>query len=163
MTIAENQIRKQLVELLRGGQAHETFENVVKSFPAKLRGVVPLGLPYSAWQILEHIRIAQDDIVRFSLNHDGSYHSPKWPEGYWPASSAPADTKSWDHSIHQVQEDRDKMIRLVDNPANDLLAPFPWGEGQNLLREVLLVADHTSHHLGELIVIRRLLAAWPAK
>jgi hypothetical protein len=163
MTAGENRIRKQLVELLRGGQAHETFENVVKNFPPKLRGVVPLGLPYSAWQVLEHIRIAQDDIVRFSMNHDGSYHSPKWPEGYWPVSSAPADTKSWDHSIHQVQEDCDKMIRLVDNPANELLARFSWGEGQNLLREVLLVADHTSHHLGELIVIRRLLAAWPAK
>ena len=89
MTTAENGIRKQLVELLRGGQAHATFEDVVKNFPPKLRGVVPQGLPYSAWQVLEHIRIAQDDIVRFSMNHDGSYHSPKWPEGYWPASAAP--------------------------------------------------------------------------
>jgi hypothetical protein len=161
MTTAENGIRKQLVELLRGGQAHATFEDVVKNFPPKLRGVVPTGLPYSAWQVLEHIRIAQDDMVRFSMNHDGSYHSPKWPEGYWPDSAAPADTKSWEHSVQQVQNGRGKMIRLVDDPANDLLATFPWGEGQNLLREALLVADHTSHHLGELIVIRRLLGAWP--
>jgi hypothetical protein len=162
MAASENRIRKQLVELLRGGQAHATFEDVVKNFPSKLQGVVPLGLPYSGWQILEHIRITQDDIVRFSMNYDGSYKSPKWPEGYWPAATTVA-PESWERSVHQVQEDRDKMIRLVNNPANDLLAPFPWGEGQNLLREALLVADHTSHHLGELIVIRRLLAAWPAK
>ena len=163
MTTAENAIRKQLVELLRGEQAHATFEDVVKNFPPKLRGVAPTGLPYSAWQVLEHIRIAQDDIVRFSMNHDGAYHSPQWPEGYWPASAAPADSKSWEHSVQQVQSDRDKMIRLVNDPASNLLSPFPWGEGQNLLREAMLVADHTSHHLGGLIVIRRLLGAWPAK
>jgi hypothetical protein len=163
MTTAENAIRKQLVELLRGGQAHATFEDVVKNFPSKLRGVVPAGLPYSAWQVLEHIRIAQDDILRFSMNHDGSYRSPKWPEGYWPKSPAPPEAKSWERSVQQVQDDRDQMIRLVSDPANDLLTGFPWGQGQNLLREALLVADHTSHHLGELIVIRRLLGAWPAK
>ena len=163
MTTAENAIRKQLVELLRGGQAHATFEDVVKNFPPKLRGVVPAGLPYSAWQVLEHIRIAQDDILRFSMNHDGSYRSPKWPEGYWPKSPAPPEAKSWERSVQQVQDDCDQMIRLVSDPANDLLTAFPWGEGQNLLRESLLVADHTSHHLGELIVIRRLLGAWPAK
>ncbi len=161
MAAGENQIRKQLVELLRGGQAHATLEDVVKNFPPKLHGVIPSGLPYSAWQVLEHIRIAQDDIVRFSMNHDGSYHSPKWPEGYWPRSASPADGKSWKHTLQQVQDDRDKMIRLVNDPANDLLAPFAWGDGQNLLREALLVADHTSHHLGELIVIRRLLGALP--
>jgi len=163
MTAGENQIRKQLVELLRGGQAHATLEDVVKNFPPKLHGVIPPGLPYSAWQVLEHIRIAQDDIVRFSMNHDGSYHSPKWPEGYWPSSASPSDGKSWKHTVQQVEDDRDQMIRLVNDPANDLLAPFPWGDGQNLLREALLVADHTSHHLGELIVIRRLLGAWPAQ
>jgi DinB superfamily len=163
MTTAEKAIRKQLVELLRGGQAHATFEDVVKNFPPNLRGVVPAGLPYSAWQVLEHIRIAQDDIVRFSTNHDGRYRSPKWPEGYWPVSAEPPEAKSWERSVQQVQKDRDQMIRLVSDPANDLLTTFPWGEEQNLLRETLLVADHTSHHLGELIVIRRLLGAWPAK
>jgi len=163
MTTAESQVRKQLVELLRGGQAHATFEDVIKNFPPKLRGVAPAGLPYSAWQVLEHIRIAQHDIVHFSLNHDGSYQSPKWPEGYWPASTAPADARSWEHSVQQVEKDRDEMVRLVNDPKNDLLTPFPWGDGQNLLREALLVADHNSHHLGELIVIRRLLGAWPAK
>ena len=163
MTTADNAIRKQLVELLRGGQAHATFEDVVKNFPPKLRGAVPAGLPYSGWQVLEHIRIAQEDIVRFSMNHDGRYRSPKWPEGYWPASAEPPEAKSWERSVQQVQKDRDEMIRLVSDRANDLLTSFPWGEGQNLLRETLLVADHTSHHLGELIVIRRLLGAWPAK
>ncbi len=163
MTTADNAIRKQLVEFLRGGQAHATFEDVVKNFPPKLRGAVPTGLPYSAWQVLEHIRIAQDDIVRFSMNHDGSYRSPKWPQGYWPASAEPPEAKSWERSVQQVQKDRNQMIHLVSDPANDLLTTFPWGEGQNLLRETLLVADHTSHHLGELIVIRRLLGAWPAK
>ena len=159
----DKEIRKQLVEFLRGGQAHARFEEVVKRFPAKLRGVVPPKLPYSAWQVLEHIRIAQNDILRFSMNKDGHYHSPKWPEGYWPKAAAPAAGKSWEESIRRIKTDRDQMVRLVKDPANDLLEPFSWGEGQNLLREALLVADHNSHHLGELIVIRRLLGAWPAK
>jgi hypothetical protein len=167
-------IRKQLVEFLRGGQAHARFEDVVRNFPAKLRGVVPPSLPYSAWQVLEHIRIAQDDIVCFSMNRApaakakkgtrvGRYRSLKWPQDYWPKSPQPPAPKSWQESVRQIGRDRDQMVRLVSDPANDLLKPFPWGEGQNLLREALLVATHGSHHLGELIVIRRLLGAWPAK
>ena len=163
MATSESELRKQLIELLRGGQAHARFEEVVKRFPAKLRGVVPPGLPYSAWQVLEHIRIAQNDILRFSRNTNGRYRSPKWPEGYWPKSAAPPSAKSWEETVRGIGEDLAEMVKLVKDPANDLLEPFPWGEGQNLLREALLVADHNSHHLGELIVIRRLLGAWPTK
>ena len=163
MTTTDKKLRKQLVDSLHGGQAHAPFEDAVKHFPPKLRGVVPQGLPYSAWQVLEHIRLAQDDIVRFSMNSDGSYHAPNWPEDYWPKSAEPPSAKSWDESVHQVKVDREQMIQLIENPSNDLLAPFPWGDGQNLLREALLVANHGSYHIGELIVIRRLLGAWPAK
>jgi len=176
MPAVDKALRKQLIEFLRGGQAHARFEDVVRNFPSKLRGVVPPGLPYSAWQVLEHIRIAQDDIVRFSMNGTpadakkrlpgtppGRYRPLKWPQEYWPKSPQPPAPKSWQESVRQVQRDRDQMVRLVSDPGNDLLDPFPWGEGQNLLREAMLVATHGSHHLGELIVIRRLLGAWPAK
>ncbi len=174
MPTDDKAIRKQLAEFLRGGQAHARFEEVVKNFPPKLRGVVPSGLPYSAWQVLEHIRIAQDDIVRFSMNRAASaadakarrraapYRPLKWPQDYWPESPQPPSPKSWQESVRAIGRGRDEMIRLVSDPDNDLFEPFPWGEGQNLLREALLVVNHGSHHLGELIVIRRLLGAWPA-
>ena len=154
-------LRKQLQALLDGGQAHATFDQAVKDFPAKLRGVVPEGLPYSGWQILEHIRLAQRDILDFSDNADGSYKEHKWPEDYWPKAAAPKNDAEWEKSIAQIREDRkafDKLLKSADDA--ELIKPFAWGDGQNLLRQALLLADHDAYHLGELVVVRRLVGAW---
>jgi hypothetical protein len=154
-------LRKQLQALLDGGQAHATFDEAVKDFPAKLRGVVPEGLPYSGWQILEHIRITQRDILDFSSNTDGNYKELKWPEEYWPKSAEPGSAEAWEHSIARIREDRkafEKLLKSADDA--ELVAPFAWGDGQNLLRQALLLADHDAYHLGELIVLRRLVGAW---
>jgi len=154
-------VRKQLKQLLEGGQAHASFADAVKGLPAKLRGVVPTGLPYSAWQIVEHIRIAQRDILDFSRNADGSYKPRKWPQAYWPKSAAPPNGKAWGESIRQIHDDRRAFEALL-KAAGDagLTEPFTWGDGQTLLREALLIADHNAYHTGELIVVRRLLGAW---
>ena len=156
------ELRTQLKALLDGGQAHATFEDAVKDFPAKLRGVIPEGLPYSCWQILEHIRLAQRDILDFSDNADGSYKPQKWPDSYWPETPEPPSAEAWDKSIQQTREDRkafEKLLTDADDAA--LVAPFEWGNGkQSLLREAFLIADHDAYHTGELIVLRRLLGAW---
>jgi DinB superfamily len=155
-----DELRKQLVALLDGGQAHASFEDAVADFPVKLRGVVPEGLPYSAWQILEHIRIAQKDILDFSAPPTGGYHGMKWPDAYWPKEAEPPSAEAWDKSAAQILSDREKLKALILKPEADLAKPFLWGTGQNLLREALLVADHAAYHLGEMIVVRRLLGAW---
>jgi hypothetical protein len=154
-------LRTHLLDLLHGGHAHATFEDAVRDLPAKLRGKVPRGLPYSAWQLVEHVRLTQEDILLFSKNRDGTYQSPEWPDGYWPSGEAPLDDDDWEKSIAGFRADRVAFEALVADPTQDLFAPFPWGEGQTLLREGLLIADHTSYHLGQLIVVRRLLGAWP--
>jgi hypothetical protein len=156
-----NELRQQLKALLDGGQAHATFDQAVKDLPAKLQGVVPDGLPYSAWQLLEHLRLAQRDILDFSRNDDGSYRELKWPDEYWPKNPEPPGAQAWQRSVEQIREDREsfeKLIDSVDDPS--LIKPFPWGNGQNLLREALLVADHEAYHVGELVLLRRLLGAW---
>ena len=154
------ELRTQLAALLDGGQAHATFEDAVAEFPAKLRGVVPDGLPYSAWQIVEHIRIAQQDILNFSAPPTGGYHGLKWPDAYWPLEAAPGSAEAWDRSVAAVRADREKFKALILKPGADLAKAFLWGTGQNLLREALLIADHNAYHVGELIVVRRLLGAW---
>ncbi len=166
-TDADGALRKELIAALKGGNAHATFEDVVGKFPEQLRGVKEGAgkghLPYSAWQLLEHIRRAQDDILRFSRNHDGSYKEMKWPDDYWPKDPTPPSAAAWDKSIAAVQADRDALVELVRDTKQDLVAAFPWGDGQNLLREVLLVIDHNSYHVGELLALRRMLGIWPAK
>jgi hypothetical protein len=159
-TSEAEELRKQLVALLDGGQAHATFEDAVKGFPKELRGVVPDGLPYSAWQLLEHIRIAQRDILNFSAPPTGGYHALKWPEGYWPKETVPESAGAWDRSIAAVEADREKFKALILKPEADLAKPFLWGTGQNLLREAFLIADHNAYHVGEMILLRRLLGAW---
>ena len=162
-SIAESEsqaLRTQLIALLDGGQAHATFDDAVKSFPASLRGAVPNGLPYSAWQLLEHIRIAQHDILNFSAPPTGGYHPMKWPDGYWPKEAAPPTPEAWDHSVAAVLHDREKFKALILRPGTNLAKPFLWGTGQNLLREALLIADHAAYHIGEMIVLRRILGAW---
>lgn len=151
-------LREQLVSLMKGGNAHATFDAAVKDMPAELRGKTPKGAGHSAWQLLEHLRIAQWDILEFSRN--ATHESPKWPEGYWPASAAPPDDKAWDKSVRAFRRDLKALCELVSDPATDLYAGIPHGSGQTILREALLVADHNAYHIGQLILVRKLLGAW---
>jgi hypothetical protein len=150
-------VKKQLIALIDGGQAHATFEDAVDGFPEELRGAVVAGVPYSAWQILEHMRIAQHDILDFCAPPTGGYHAP---DQYWPKDPVPRSPDSWTYSVAAVQADREAFKKLLLRPEADLAKPFRWGTGQNLLREALLIADHMSYHTGELIVIRRVLGCW---
>lgn len=152
-------LRDHVVKLLEGGHAHATFEAAIKGLPASLRGRAPKALPYSPWQLLEHMRIAQWDILEFS--RDREHQSPAWPDGYWPRQTKP-DESAWRKSVNQFRRDLKAMEALVADPATDLFARIPWGDGQTVLREALLVADHNAYHLGELVVVRRLLDAWAA-
>jgi uncharacterized damage-inducible protein DinB len=154
-------LRSELAMLLQGGQAHATFDSAVKDFPASLRGVVPEGLPYSAWQILDHMRLAQRDILDYSRNGDGSYVPRKWPESYWLVSPEPPDSHAWESAIHEIGKDQKTFEALLTASSDaQLIEPFSWGDGQNLLHEAFLIAAHMSYHTGELIVLCRLLGAW---
>lgn len=146
-------LRNHLLELLHGGHAHATFDDVMKDFPPEKAGVRPSGARHSAWEILEHMRIAQNDILRFSKEPD--YVSPPWPQGYWPRSSAPKSDAQWTKAVRAFRKDLADFEQLIQDPAQDLFQPFPWGEGQTLLREALLLADHNSFHLGQLMFVRR--------
>jgi hypothetical protein len=154
-------LRRHLIELLKGGSAHARFEEVVAGIPAKLRGQKPAGLPHSPWMLLEHMRLAQWDILEFSRNR--RHVSPDWPKGYWPRSEAPPGAAAWITSIKKFRRDLKTMENLVTHPKIDLHARIPWGEGQTILREALLVADHNAYHLAQLVDIRRLLETWPEK
>lgn len=161
VTMKENKdesLRQHLIYLLGGGGAHAKFDEVVSDFPAKLRGKRVEGLPYTAWMLLEHMRIAQRDILDFSVNP--KYKAREWPEGYWPKSEAPPNPGAWNDSIKEFKKDLKAMEDLVANSKTDLYAKIPWGEGQTVLREALLVADHNAYHLGQLVTLRRLLGAW---
>jgi hypothetical protein len=154
-------LRTEIQKLLDGGQAHATFDDAVKDLPVDLRGVVPGHLPYSAWQLVEHMRIAQRDILDFSSATDGSYKPLEWPESYWPKSPEPPDPQAWDNAVRHIRADRkefEKLLKAADDA--ELVAPFSWGEGQTLLREAFLIADHNAYHTGELILLRRLLGSW---
>ncbi len=153
----DRSLREHLVKLLEGGHAHATFEAATKGLPASLRARAPKGLPYSPWQLLEHLRIAQWDILEFSRNRD--HESPAWPDGYWPREAKP-DESAWRRSVSRFRHDLKAMEALVTDPRTDLFARIPWGDGQTILREALLVADHNAYHLGELVVVRRMLGAW---
>jgi hypothetical protein len=151
-------VREHVLYLLRGGGAHLDFEKAVAGLPPELRGVRPASLPHSPWCLLEHMRIAQWDILEFYRNP--RHVSPAFPEGYWPQGDAPPDGAAWDRSVDGFRADLRSMQALVADPASDLLTPFAHGQGQTLLREALLVADHNAYHLGQLVVVRRLLGAW---
>jgi DinB superfamily len=152
-------LREHLVHLLKGGGAHVSFEKAVARLPVKARGMRPRGAPHSPWEIVDHLRVAQWDILQFSV--DSQHISPLWPAGYWPDSPAPASARAWEQAVRQFRRDSEAMQKLVFNPATDLLARIPHGSGQTILREALLVADHNAYHLGELVLVRRLLSAWP--
>jgi hypothetical protein len=154
----EKYLREHLVSLLTGRGAHVDWKESFAGIAPKLRGVRPAGLPHSLWELLEHMRIAQWDILEFS--RDAKHLSPEWPAGYWPGSPEPASAKAWDKSLKSFAADLESMKKLVANPKTDLFAKIPLGTGQTILREALLIADHNSYHLGQVLVIRRLLGNW---
>jgi hypothetical protein len=154
----EKKLREHLVKLLEGGYAHVEFEKVIKDFPEELRGKTSKGAEHSPWELLEHMRIAQSDILEFS--RDAGHKSPSWPEGYWPETPAPPNAKAWDKSVKTFRKDLKAMCDLVSDKKTDLYAMIPHGDGQTILREALLAADHNSYHLGQLVLVRRLLGAW---
>jgi hypothetical protein len=149
-------LRDQICALLHGGQAYETFDDIIAEFPADKRGIVPPMAEHSAWQVLEHMRLAQRDILDYIQNEDGSYKEKKWPDDYWEKDPNPPSATSWEDSVKAFHEDRDKLEELVRT--GDLFAKFAWAEDHTLLREAVLAADHNSYHLGQLVMLRRLLA-----
>jgi hypothetical protein len=151
-------LRRRLVDNIAGKGAHVSFQETMADFPEELRGKKVPGLPYTPWQLLEHMRIAQWDILEFSRNKN--HVSPDWPEGYWPDDESPADGTAWEKSMSGFTRDLKEMQDLVSDPGTDLQARIPHGTGQDILREALLVADHNAYHLGQLVLLRRLLGAW---
>jgi len=155
----DRSLREHLIYLLEGGGAHAGFDEVIADIPAELRGQKPHGMQHSLWRLLEHLRLAQRDILEFSRN--AKHVSPEWPKGYWPAKDAPPSASAWNASIKSFRADLKAMCDLVKNPRTDLFAKIPWGDGQTILRETLLVADHNAYHLAQMVDVRRLLGAWP--
>ena len=154
-------LRKHLLELLGGGHAHLDFEKATAGLPVELRGAKPPGLPFTPWRLVEHMRIAQWDMLQFTI--DPHHVSPDFPDGYWPSGDAPPNPEAWNQSITAFQADLKAMMDLVADPKRDLFTPLAHGQGQTILREALLVADHNAYHLGQLVTVRRLLGAWHNK
>src|SRR5438445_10086251 len=157
-TDPDHSLRDHLVALLGEGHAHVPFKDAIADWPAGLRGTKPPGQPFTPWRLLEHIRITQWDIVEFTKS--ARHVSPKWPSGYWPSTEEPPDDTAWDQSVAQVERDRRAMERIVINSKTDLFARIPHGTGQTVLREALLVADHTAYHVGQLVLLKRLLGVY---
>ena len=151
-------VREQVLYLLAGGGAHVKFDEVIADFPVRHRGVKPAHAPHTAWQLLEHMRIAQWDILEFSRS--AKHLSPEWPSGYWPSGEKPPNAAAWKSSVAKFKKDLGAMEKLIKNPKTDLHAKIPHGSGQTIFREALLIADHNSYHLGQLVLLRRLLGAW---
>jgi hypothetical protein len=156
--VKEKALREHLVNLLSGRGAHVDWKASFSGVPPKLRGVRPSGLPYSVWELLEHMRITQSDILEFS--RDAKHVSPDWPAGYWPASQVPPNAKAWGKSLQAFAQDLGAMKKLVASPKTDLFLKIPHGTGQTILREALLVADHNAYHLGQVLTVRRILGNW---
>jgi len=154
----QKSLPEHLVELLNGGHAHVDFASTVKDWPANVQGEKPEGAAHSPWEVLEHMRLAQWDILEFTRNP--KYVSPEFPAGYWPNTLAPPDNNAWNKSVAAFHADLKAMIKIVQSKSTDFFAPLPHGDGQTILREALLVADHNAYHLGELLLLRRLLGAW---
>ncbi|MGD0892705.1 MAG: DinB family protein [Terracidiphilus sp.] len=151
-------LREHLVKLLKGGDAHATFEQATQSFPTDLQGKRPKGAEHSPWEVLEHLRIAQWDILDFSRNP--KYKEREWPKEYWPETQEPPSKSAWAKSVKAFQSDLQKICDLVSDPKTDLYAKIPHGNGQTILREALVVADHNAYHLGEMVLLKRQLGAW---
>ncbi len=165
----DSELRRHLTELLEGGNAHIGLNDAVKGFPVSKAGIRPAGAPHSAWELLEHIRISAGDIIRFSgVTEKGprpedsrepprDYVELNWPDDYWPKSPAPGSAAEWKHSVAAIEKGVAEFIRFIQDPRNDLFKPFPWGTGQTLLREALLIADHGAYHLGQLRLVRQMV------
>ncbi|HEX4612834.1 MAG TPA: DinB family protein [Urbifossiella sp.] len=159
MTDPQKSLRDHVLDLLRGGSAHLSFDKAVEGVPPHLRGAKVEPVPHTPWRLLEHLRIAQWDILQFTT--DPKHTSPAWPEGYWPDGDAPPDDAAWDRTVAAYRTDSKAVQALVADPNTDLFARVPGGDGQTVLREAFLVADHAAYHLGQLVVVRRLLGCWP--
>ncbi|HWF91819.1 MAG TPA: DinB family protein [Terriglobales bacterium] len=157
-TTSNNSLRKHLTKLLESSEAHTDFETAFKKLPLELQGKKPEGADHSAWELLEHMRIAQWDIVEFTRNP--KHKSPEFPKGYWPKKSSPPDDAAWGRTVKAFQSDLKAMVEIVTNPAHDLFAEILHGDGQTILREVLVLADHNAYHLGQLVQLRKQLGAW---
>jgi hypothetical protein len=155
---SHDKLRSHLTRLLKWKDAHVDFDTAVKGVPPRFRGIQPPAVPYSLWQLLEHLRIAQRDILDFC--RDPAYRAPTWPNDYWPPSPTPPDSRAWQRSIAAFRADRRSLQLLLADPGLDLYAKIPHGQGQTYLREFLLVADHNSFHIGQLVVVRRHLGIW---
>src|ERR1700723_1986994 len=151
-------LRQHLVSLLKGGDAHADFEHAIKDLPAEVRGTIPESAEHSPWQLLEHLRIAQWDILDFSTNPN--YKTREWPKDYWPATEAPPDPQAWERSVNAYRKDLKALCALVEDEKTDLFSRIPHGDGQTILREILVVADHNAYHLGQIVLARRLLGVW---
>jgi DinB superfamily len=156
MTSDHKTLISELTKLLLGGSAHVTLQDSLKNLPAELRGVKPENMPYSIWQLVEHIRIAQWDMLRFCK--DAEHKALKWPDDYWPKEALPENDDAWNGSLTQINDDLDEFIELMEH--SELYQKLPHGDGQSILREALQIADHNAYHIGEIITLRRMLGAW---
>ncbi len=151
-------VRKALLEFLHGGNAHADLEDAIKNLPASQYAARPDGAPHTAWQLLEHIRITLHDLLEFCRNSE--YSPPKWPDDYWPAKDAPESEQAWKTSVLALKKEQKELVSLVHDPGVDIYARIPWGDGQTILREILLAGDHTSYHVGQLVMLRKQLGSW---
>jgi uncharacterized damage-inducible protein DinB len=154
----DKSLRDHLVKLMQGGQAHCTLDEAVADMPKDAMGETLPGMPHSAWQLLEHLRLAQRDILDFC--RDPKYKAPHWPEDYWPGKTTPPSAKAWASSVQAIKADLQAMCELVSDPKVDLFTSIPWGDDQTILREALLIADHNAYHMGQIVALRRVLGAW---
>ena len=153
-----SKIVNELIRFIEKSHAHVSFETALADLPAKLRTITPDKLPYSIWQLVEHIRIAQADIVDFSTSSEHAVL--EWPADYWTTSDVEVSDSAWTASLEAIKADRERFFQLLRNPANDLFRPFEWGKGQTLFKEAVLIADHNAYHVAEILIIRRLLDTW---
>jgi hypothetical protein len=155
---SDGALRQELAGLFERSHAHVSLKPALAGVPVEIRGVTPAGAPHSLWQLLEHLRIAQWDILEFS--RDSKHVSPDWPSGYWPAAGVPPNDREWEKSLHAFEHELSEFRKLVLDPKTDLFAKIPHGTGQTILREALLLADHNAYHIGQFVIVRRLLGAW---
>jgi uncharacterized damage-inducible protein DinB len=158
MGIDNRELREQLVELIRGGSAHAEVKSALADFPADKRAIKPAGAPYNAWQLLWHMTFTLRDLLDFCTN--AKYLTPKWPDEYWPKEEQPPSEDAWESTQRGLLADLAAFEKMIMNPAQNMYATIPWGDGQTVLREILLAADHTSYHLGQIVLLRKQLDAW---
>jgi uncharacterized damage-inducible protein DinB len=155
---SDKTVRSLLLEQLEGRNAHVDFNQAVQGLTFKQAGIRVEGAPHTIWELIEHIRIGQDDILEFCTNPD--YQAIDWPNDYWPEKSKPENQEQFEASVQAVKEGVDEMCELIRDPQNNLQQPFPYGDGQTLFREAMLIVDHNAYHIGQIVLVRRLLGSW---